>query len=72
MTDRYQHNPDIHDEWAPPAHRCENCCHVVAGTLAITHEDGSTEERERFVCMRDDRVHGVERTNHCNYWEEGE
>lgn len=24
MTDQYVSDPDIHDEWKPPAHRCEN------------------------------------------------
>ena len=27
MTDQYVFNPDIHDEWKTPAHRCENCAH---------------------------------------------
>lgn len=27
MTDRYVFNPDIHEDWTPPAHRCGNCAH---------------------------------------------
>ena len=27
MTDRYVFNPDIHEDWTPPAHRCGNWSH---------------------------------------------
>lgn len=27
MTDKYVFNPDIHEDWTPPAHRCGNCAH---------------------------------------------
>ena len=50
MTDQYVYTPDIHDEWQPPAHRCENCRHVVPGSTMTTYEDGTTAElkcRER-------------------------
>lgn len=39
MTDQYVFNPDIHDEWKPPAHRCENCAHHEHDVVPIVHFD---------------------------------
>ena len=72
MTDQYAYNPDIHDEWQPPAHRCENCRHVVPGSTTTTYEDGTTVERERFICQHGNRFFAVQGNNHCSYWEEDE
>ena len=72
MTDQYVYNPDIHDEWQPPAHRCENCRHVVPGTLTTTYEDGTIIEREHFICQHGNRFFAVQGNNHCSYWEEDE
>lgn len=72
MTDRYQFSPDIHDEYQQPAHRCENCGHMIPGTLTTTYPDGATEEHEHFICMHDDCFCAVGKNNHCNYWEEAE
>lgn len=70
MTDRYTFNPDIHDEWEPPAHRCGNCRHVVPGTVITTYTDGVKEERERFICQHGGRFFATSENNHCDYWEE--
>jgi hypothetical protein len=43
MTDRYVFNPDIHEDWAPPAHRCGNCAHHEHEVVEVERiaKDGS-------------------------------
>lgn len=43
MTDRYVFNPDIHEDWTPPAHRCGNCAHHEHEVVEVERiaKDGS-------------------------------
>lgn len=78
MTDQYVFNPDIHEEWKPPAHRCGNCKHHEHDVVQIRHfaEDGSEAgdpaEGTRCYCNHDGKHFVTGDNNHCDYWEEAE
>lgn len=75
MTDQYVFNPDIHDEWKPPAHRYENCSHHEHDVVPIVHFDvdgnevGSTTGT-RCYCNHGGKHFVTGDNNHCDYWEE--
>ena len=75
MTDKYVFNPDIHEEWKPPAHRCGNCAHHEHDVVPIVrfdvdgNEAGSTTGT-RCYCNHDGKHFVTGDNNHCDYWEE--
>lgn len=78
MTDRYVFNPDIHEDWAPPAHRCGNCAHHEHEVVEVERiaKDGSElagpTEGTRCYCTHDGKRFVTGDNDHCDYWEAAE
>lgn len=78
MTDKYVFNPDIHEDWTPPAHRCGNCAHheheaVMIESIAVVANDGSRKtesiEGTHCYCTHDGKHFITGDNDHCDYWE---
>lgn len=75
MTDQYTFNPDIHDDWEPPAHRCGNCAHHEHEVVPVQEPDGegnlvdTGREFPRCWCGHDGKHFATNDNNHCDFWE---
>lgn len=78
MTDKYVFNPDIHEDWTPPAHRCGNCAHHEHEVVEVERiaKDGSElagpTEGTRCYCTHDGKHFVTGDNDHCGYWEAAE
>lgn len=78
MTDRYVFNPDIHEDWTPPAHRCGNCAHHEHEVVEVERiaKDGSElagpTEGTCCYCAHDGKHFITGDNDHCDYWEAAE
>lgn len=65
MTDKYVFNPDIHEDWTPPAHRCGNCAHHEHEVVEVERiaKDGSelAGPTEGTCCYYESRRRNVRR-----------
>lgn len=78
MTDKYVFNPDIHEDWTHPAHRCESCAHheheaTMIERIVVVGVDGSRKvepiEGTYFYCTHDGKHFITGGNDHCDCWE---